>query len=361
MKNPQVRAALMFVAVSALTVLSVFAQDAKDNDVVKITTKLVQLDVVVTDKDGNQVPDLTADDFEVLQDSKPQRITAITYVGTAPPTGQPSAVPKKTDKNAIPPPPVKVRPSATSRIITFIVDDGNCGASTLGMLASREGIEKFVREQMLTGDLVAIYRTRAGSSALQQYTSDKAQLLKAAKQIRWLPAFGSCGRDGSFFEAARINTIDLPGKNLTVESERDKQIRERSEDADRNSQMVGSIGVLRYVIRGLDRVPGRKVVFFLSDGIPLASRSGEILSAVDVLRDVTDLANRSSVVVNTIDSRGMIDTLRSRHAMRSRPETMQPLRASWPIAGRWRCKIRETEWLSSLTRRAAGFFTIKTF
>src|ERR1044072_8040390 len=56
--------------------------DDKD-DVVKITTNLVQVDAVVT-KDGKQVTDLTADDFEILQDGKRQTITSFAYISNVP-------------------------------------------------------------------------------------------------------------------------------------------------------------------------------------------------------------------------------------------------------------------------------------
>jgi len=288
-------------------------KDTQDNEVVKITTKLVQVDVVVTDKDGNQVTDLTADDFEIKQDGKPQKITGITYIGGA---AQAAATEVKkvenVEKGKVPPPPVKVRPSESSRILTFVIDDGNCRASQTGMTAAREGLQKFINQQMLPTDLVAIYRTRAGSSVFQQYTSDKAQLLKAAEKIRWIPAFGTCGSGADIFEPARINTIDkvtpTGTKTITVESDSQRRDREAGEDVARNSQVVGSVGVLRYVIRGLDRVPGRKILFFMSDGISFMSRSREYLSAIDVLRDVTDLANRASVVINTIDVRGVFDS-----------------------------------------------------
>ena len=176
-----------------------------DNEVVKITTKLVQLDVVVTDNDGNQVTDLGADDFEIRQDGKLQKITGISYVGgltSASPATAPGDT-TKVEKGKIPPPPVKVRPSESSRILTFVVDDGNCQASQTGMIAAREGLEKFINQQMLPTDLVAIYRTRAGSSVFQQYTSDKAQLLRAAAKIRWLPALGTCSGGTDFLRGGQ--------------------------------------------------------------------------------------------------------------------------------------------------------------
>jgi len=279
-----------------------------DDDVVKITTKLVQTDVVVVDKDGKQVTNLTPSDFQILQDGKPQKVSAVTYVSL-----DSAAESKPADMSpdkGVAVPPIRMKPTDGGRLITFIVDDGNCQASALGMMAAREGLEKFIREQMLASDRVAVYLTRAGSSVLQQYTNDKTVLLKAAKKIRWFPGMSGCGTsDGSFTEAARPNTITRMTANgiktSVIESAAEKKIREAGEDLNRNSQIVGSLGVIRYVVNGLARLPGRKLLFVLSDGIPLRSLDGSLLRSTDVLRDLTDLANRSAVVVNTIDVRGV--------------------------------------------------------
>lgn len=281
-----------------------------DEDVVKITTKLVQFDAVVTDKDGNQVKNLNAADFEISQDGKPQKITNFSYVNTeAPPNQTIVTEAKKADKNQIAAPPARANPANPGRIITFIVDDGNCTASQIGMATARGALEKFAKEQMLTNDLVAIYRTRGGSSLLQQYTSDKAQLTRVARQIRWYPAAGSCAeRSGDFFEAARNDTTLKSSGQGTFESEESRRQRERNEDLIRDNETVGTIGVIRYVVRGLEKVGGRKVVFLLSDGLPLRTRENKSRQAFDALRDLTDLANRASVVFNTIDVRGLFGT-----------------------------------------------------
>ena len=41
------------------------------------------VDAVVTDSKGKQVTNLTADDFQVFQDGKPQKITHFSYISTA--------------------------------------------------------------------------------------------------------------------------------------------------------------------------------------------------------------------------------------------------------------------------------------
>lgn len=281
-----------------------------DDDVVKITTKLVQLDVVVTDKNGRPVRDLTAADFVLLQDGRPQKITAFSYVPVYSPyiENTPGGA-KPGEKGAIAAPPARVTPGPAGRIIAIMVDDGACGASLWGINSAKAALTKFINEQMLPTDLVAIYRTRAGSSVLQQYTSDKSILLKAASKIRWLPGNAGCGlADGSFNEAARANTFTKVTPNGTetvkIESDAERKIRENREDMARNNQVVGTIGVLRYALKGLERAPGRKIMLFLSDGLEFRTRQNETLNAREAMRDVTDAANRAGVVVHTFSLRG---------------------------------------------------------
>ncbi len=312
MKKPFSSLIFLFLLFSIVVFTKAQAQQknssAQEDDVVKITTKLVQLDALVTDREGKQVTDLTANDFEILQDGKPQKIVGLSYVNAETPIISSTTVTKKSDKNVTAATSANVRSAGAGRIITFIVDDGNCAASQIGMVASREALEKFVNEQMLPNDLVAIFQTRGGSSLLQQYTSDKTQLLRVARKVRWYLNPGLCSNtNGDFFEPARNDsTLKSTGQG-SFESTADRERREGAEDFDRANQVVGSIGLMRYVLGGLNRVPGRKVVFFLSDGLPVRSRTGSNSRAFDSLRDLTDLANRASVVFNTIDVRGVFD------------------------------------------------------
>ena len=57
---------------------------ADEDDVVRITTNLVQVDVTVTDKDGRQVTDLKSEDFEIREEGQLQQITNLSYIGTSP-------------------------------------------------------------------------------------------------------------------------------------------------------------------------------------------------------------------------------------------------------------------------------------
>jgi VWFA-related protein len=282
----------------------------ESDDVVKITTKLVQIDVVVTDKQGNPVKELGPNDFILLQDGKPQTITALNFVSAGPSRGVTAPAETRESKarpgNVLPPPVTSS--DGQGRVIAFLIDDGACGASVVGLDTAKTALRRFIREQMLAGDLVAIYRTRAGTSAFQQYTSDRAALLRAADRIRWYPPQGSCASsDGTFNEAARANQFqkltDEGVKTVTIESEAERRIREYDEDQVQSRQIVGTLGVIRYALSGLEKAPGRKTMFFMSDGLALRNRQNRRLDTADVMRDLTEAANRAAVVIHTFDLR----------------------------------------------------------
>src|ERR1700723_2355464 len=57
-----------------MQVQSAPVQERPDLTTLKVSTQIVVLDVVVTDRKGNLVNNLTRDDFTILEDKVPQRI-----------------------------------------------------------------------------------------------------------------------------------------------------------------------------------------------------------------------------------------------------------------------------------------------
>src|SRR6476659_1683754 len=87
----------------------------ESDDVVHITTNLVQVDAVVTDKEGKLVTDLKPEEVEIFEDGRKQKITHFNF--TALPTEQPAkdSKPAVADKNAPPLPPSRLRPEDVRR------------------------------------------------------------------------------------------------------------------------------------------------------------------------------------------------------------------------------------------------------
>lgn len=272
---------------------------ADDDDSVRITTALIQMDVVVTDKDGKPIIDLAPEDFLLYQDGNLQKITNLSYI--SPTKGQKVDLissKRRRDKNEPPPPPSNIRTNQ-GRIVTFVVDDGNCVATINGTATIRDAMKKFINEQMLPDDKVAIYRTRGGASLLQMYTSNREVLKRTVEKINLIPS-GACG---SAFEAIRDNsTLKATGSGAeSFESEGDKKFRTDNENRERDNQVIGTIGVLGFVVDRLKNVPQRKLVFLLSEGIVTKFDS----RAYDALRELADKATRSSVVINTMSAKGV--------------------------------------------------------
>ncbi|HYO99453.1 MAG TPA: VWA domain-containing protein, partial [Pyrinomonadaceae bacterium] len=179
------------------------AQDSSD-DVVRITTNLVQVDAVVTDKEGRVVTDLRAEDFEVLEDGRPQAITNLSFIPLEPDAAVPragdAARPLATkDKNAPPAPvapPVRLRPEQVRRTMALVAGNLSFGTSD----AVHDALKKYVNEQVQPNDLVAIISLFGSGGALQQFTTDRRQLARAVSKVRWLP---SSGLDADDVEDAR--------------------------------------------------------------------------------------------------------------------------------------------------------------
>src|SRR5205085_6658851 len=98
-------------------------QQVPEEDVVRITTNLVQVDAVVMDSQGRQVTNLNADDFEIREDNRAQKITNFSYISTdsaRPALATPAARPA--DRNAPPAPPMSLRPEQVRRTFALVVD-----------------------------------------------------------------------------------------------------------------------------------------------------------------------------------------------------------------------------------------------
>jgi VWFA-related protein len=156
--------------------------EKKEEFKIRIGVEEVRLDAVVLHK-GRQVADLTADDFEIYQDGRPQRITSCTYIRENHIQPGIGAAQLKTTGVVPQPSSPRLTQEAVKRTIVFLVDD--LSMTFTGVYRLRYGLRKYVENQMQPGDLVAILRTNAGESAHQTFTMDKRQLLEMIDNIRW--------------------------------------------------------------------------------------------------------------------------------------------------------------------------------
>src|SRR4051794_5394811 len=122
------RVVMALTAELVLAVLSRAAAQEPQTPRFRVAVDAVRIDAVVTDKNGHVVNDLVADDFELLQDGKKQKVTFAQFVPVSSPPSDAAVPPLRapTVAGAAPlplPGATAVRREAIQRTIAIVVDD----------------------------------------------------------------------------------------------------------------------------------------------------------------------------------------------------------------------------------------------
>jgi VWFA-related protein len=295
---------------------------AQDDEVIRISTELVQTDVTVFDKQGRFVDDLKPDEFELRVDGKPVQISFFDKVtaGTTEERERLAARGRAGDAargattaatTTAPKPPDR------GRIIFFFLDDTHLAADSVTRV--RKTLLEFIDREMGQNDQVAIASATGQLGFLQQLTDNKSVLRAAVERLTFRPFDVHDGErpQMTVYQAVEINErSNLQLLNFFVEQlqqELPQMPRERLEQmvrdrADRLIQQSAAVTTnllasLESLARSAGPLPGRKLVFFVSDGFFLTTR---VSNVPDKLRRITDAAARSGVVIYSIDARGLV-------------------------------------------------------
>src|SRR5436190_14339953 len=139
----------------------------------KLRVDYVEVDVVVTDRQGNLVRDLKKEDFQVLEDGKPQTISTFTLVD----------IPiERADRPLFASAPIEPDVKTNDRpfdgrVYVMVIDDlhTNFQRSERVKRAARQ----FVQRYLGANDLMAIVHTRSAGDANQEFTNSKRRLTTA--------------------------------------------------------------------------------------------------------------------------------------------------------------------------------------
>jgi VWFA-related protein len=146
--------------------------------VIHATSRLVLLDVIVTDHSGKFIPGLKASDFTVLEDKQPQKISAFA-------TSIAPAAPSK------PIPPLQLPPHQFTNFTFFKPDNDRPVTIVLMDTLNTSGIDQaYARKQMVQflqnlpqGRLVALFVLTSQLKMIQGFSGDSGTLVAAAKSI----------------------------------------------------------------------------------------------------------------------------------------------------------------------------------
>lgn len=291
----------------------------EEEDVVRISTELVQTDVMVFDKKGQFVSGLKPEEFELLVDGKPQQISffeSIVTGGKAEETVLRAAGGKKPAQPL--PADAGEAGSDHGRIVLFFVNDLFLDPASLS--STHKTITKYIDNMLGPNDQAGITSASGQIGFLQQLTGNPVVLKAALDRLKMAPgatpdtqrpaispyiAYLVVERhDKDLFEHLVDETIKANGMRpedrpiaASMVDQRTKTILRQSDASVKNS-----MSSLVSLMHATAKLPGRKLVFFISDGF-LPNFTGSDFTTM--FERATSIANRSSVVIYTVNARGL--------------------------------------------------------
>jgi VWFA-related protein len=295
--------------------------------------RLVTVDVLVVDEQGQPVSDLKRDDFRVLEDGVAQPLTAFEAVEAKlpPPQARPSPAPSASrfETNVSAPP--------TRRTFGIVFDDLHIGSLNAGQ--ARKALETFLAREARAGDRLVLVTTSSGrfwtttqgadsrtfGEALEHVVSKELHALPPDQLMTPVEAMRIAAL-GDYEVAARVRRRRAILSGLCVWTVGQCECQSRDPSAGRRGRItiagddgcqdppgaetaeeayttaVASAGrtlrVVRDAIAALGAQRDRKVLVLVSEGFLLDPSIGGF-------RDVRDAAARSNVVLYFLDARGI--------------------------------------------------------
>jgi VWFA-related protein len=211
---------------------------------IRAESRLVLVDVIVTDKKGAYVPDLAEKDFTVFEDDHEQKIKTFSFESSATPSND-----------------------SKRHLVLFFDDDGMRASD---QARAREAAAKFLDSNSGPGRFFAVVDYAGTMRITQNFTDDKDRLKTVVS-------------------SAKLSTS--PNLNASLSN---PVFASYDSYSDRNVLLA-----LRSVARSMSSLPGRKSLVWLTSGFPLTpDREAEMTALINT-------CNRANVAVYPVDVRGL--------------------------------------------------------
>ncbi len=284
----------------------------------QVEVNYVDIDAVVTDERGNFVADLSREDFELVEDGKPQQISTFSLVDIPLPaagTRAPS-VPATRDvkSNAQP---------ISGRLYVIVLDDLN--VSPLRTKVVVGAARQFIERHFAPDDIAAITYTSGRTDGAQEFTSDRALLLAAIDRFQGRKLRSTVLEKADQYFQQHLKELEINAPDTTdpdyVQREPTSgtvrgpigysDITTDPDDFERGHRAQQVLGALRRLAEVMGGIRGRrKAVLMFSEGIdyPIYDIFGSQAATTVMMatRDAIAAAARSNVSFFSVDPRGLV-------------------------------------------------------
>lgn len=259
-----------------------------------VDVSVVNVDVYVTDRQGNPITGLTLEDFELRVDGQPQEITnfyaiaksprepAETAAAAPPPPDDAPSSPPPTGEAPKPPAAQPNEPDAGRQQLWMVIYVDNVNLTPLHRNRVLRQMRQFLDRTIDDGDHVMVLSNDRTLSVRQPFTSDVQAVTRALLDLETVS-----GQDSAVDNERQdiIHAIDAAEDRGAV------ALRVREHARARRNDMMFTLDALNESVRSLAGLPGRKAIVHVSDGLPLTPGRDLFYAVQQAFDDYGALAN----------------------------------------------------------------------
>jgi len=316
---------VLVLAVSAFLTCPFFAQNAAPADsetsvtTLKLNARTVLVDVVVTDKSGHPVPGLTKDDFQMLEDGKPQTISFF----------EPNFGATSEAADAATPPPL---PPNTFTNVPTVVPNDSVNVLLMDALNTAEGDQSYVHKEMVRylstlppRIRIAVFLLSEKLRIIQGFTQDSTVLRAAINRLAanpntsaLLPTIESTNANQSAVNMIESEAVDngyggVPNSGLAAMASALQQFQGQEAGFEHSQRVLMTLEALQQIAKYLAGVPGRKnLIWFVGDFphcLAAMVNEGELTNGGcpydEQWKKTVDMLADARVSIYPVDARGL--------------------------------------------------------
>ncbi len=275
-----------------VAVIDVSARNVPQGPAISVSTRLVQVGVIVRDKNGS-VADLTKDDFVVLDRGKPQKISVFSVESSESASQPAQPLPQNTFSD------LPQYGASTPRSVTIVLLDnlntlsgnghetlesGPMWMEDLALANAKAHLIEFVKN-LDPKDRVAIYGLSESLHVLCDFTNDRDRLLTVLKNYDTTPKTNR--------EAVEPGAYHTPVPGKEFNDNMDAQALEFAA-ATNERRAIQTTAALQSIASHVANIPGRKNLVWLTSNLPF---SGAALARILV---------PAQIAAYPVDARGLL-------------------------------------------------------
>jgi VWFA-related protein len=272
----------------------------------RVTTRIVEVNVVVQDKKGEPIADLTRDDFEVSEQGKTQAIAAFSVESNRTTIGRAETLPVNTFSN------MPSREGASQNFTAILFDTLNTPVTDQAV--AKKGVLRFLR-QLKPGDRVAVYGLAASLQVIHDFTGDSGALVRAVERYSVRSSMEQTGSKPAIEDSTWLAENE---KEAGIIAAMDAFLNES------NRQVAGyyierrtaaTLQALEGLANHLAFLPGRKSLVWVSAGFPFVygSSAMKLNQFTDGMKDFAQAVSRTArsitdanVAIYPVDARTLM-------------------------------------------------------